>query len=183
MREFGRPWFVSGGWAIDLFVGRVTRDHEDVEIGAFARDQQALRDHLQDWDLLRIRNNAWEPWVAGDVVELPDFQLQARSSIERPHVFDVFLNPRDDDAWVSRRHRGLRVGVDDLILWSVEPGVPVDVPFLAPEIQLLYKAKYHPPKDDADFTVTLPHLDTDRRRWLRDTLLMYQTGDPWIPRL
>ena len=33
MTGFDRPWFVSGGWAIDLFVGRVTREHEDIEMG------------------------------------------------------------------------------------------------------------------------------------------------------
>jgi hypothetical protein len=33
MAGFPRPWFVSGGWAIDLFVGRVTREHEDLEVG------------------------------------------------------------------------------------------------------------------------------------------------------
>ena len=30
----GRPvrWATAGGWALDLFLGRVTRDHEDLEI-------------------------------------------------------------------------------------------------------------------------------------------------------
>ena len=26
------PWFVAGGWAIDLFLGTRTRDHEDLEV-------------------------------------------------------------------------------------------------------------------------------------------------------
>ena len=26
------PWYVAGGWAIDLFVGQVTRDHQDVDL-------------------------------------------------------------------------------------------------------------------------------------------------------
>jgi hypothetical protein len=40
-------WCVVGGWAIDLFVGRTTRDHEDLEIAVlrddFARVRRALR--------------------------------------------------------------------------------------------------------------------------------------------
>lgn len=32
MKGFDRPWFIGGGWALDLAVGRQTRPHEDVEI-------------------------------------------------------------------------------------------------------------------------------------------------------
>lgn len=31
MRNFPRPWFLAGGWALDWFVGRVTREHGDIE--------------------------------------------------------------------------------------------------------------------------------------------------------
>ena len=26
LEQFERPWFVAGGWALDLFLGRITRD-------------------------------------------------------------------------------------------------------------------------------------------------------------
>src|SRR2546427_535915 len=42
MRGFKRPWFVAGGWALDLFLGRETREHEDIEIAILRRDQEAL---------------------------------------------------------------------------------------------------------------------------------------------
>ena len=29
----GTPWYVAGGWAVDLHLGRPTREHEDLEIG------------------------------------------------------------------------------------------------------------------------------------------------------
>lgn len=28
---FGKPWWVAGGWAVDLFIGRPTRPHKDIE--------------------------------------------------------------------------------------------------------------------------------------------------------
>lgn len=46
MSAFPRPWFVSGGWALDLFVGHVTREHEDLEIGIARADQSLLHDFL-----------------------------------------------------------------------------------------------------------------------------------------
>src|SRR3954468_16507094 len=75
MRAYPKRWFVSGGWAIDLFVGRVTRLHDDIEVGTFFPDQPELEEHLVGWELSRIRNGSWEPLVPGEAVTLPDFQL------------------------------------------------------------------------------------------------------------
>jgi hypothetical protein len=184
MEGYGGPWFVSGGWAIDLFAGRVTRDHKDIEVGAYHVHQDALRAHLAAWRLGRIRNDAWEPWRDGDPIELPEFQVQARSDVLAPHVFDVFLNPLDGPEWVSRRHPGLRVPADAVVARTGRSGdVPRGVPYLVPQIQLLYKAKYHRPKDDADFEVAVRLLNPAQRRWLRDALETHHPGDPWIARL
>jgi len=179
MRDVACPWWIAGGWAIDLFVGRVTREHADVEVGVFMPDQGAIRSLLADRELRRVRNDAWEPWLAGDPIELPEFQIQARSTTGAgPDVFDVFLNPLEGDDWVSRRHDGLRVRADQIVLRS-DSGIP----FLRPEIQLLYKAKHHRPKDEADFQAALPLLGRPARRWLVDALAQYHPGDPWIARL
>jgi hypothetical protein len=184
MRGFEHPWFVSGGWAIDLFAGRITRHHEDVEVGAFFPHQAALRRHLQDWDLFRISDGTWEPWDEADEIALPEFQVQARSDHPRLPVFDVFLNPLDRDNWVSRRHPDLRVpGTAIVRRTPVRGPAPGGVPYLAPEIQLLYKAKYHRPKDDADFDVVVDHLAGKARTWLRQTLEVHHPNDPWIARL
>ena len=110
MRGYRHPWFVSGGWAIDLFVGRVTREHEDIEIGAFFPHQDALRRHLAGWELARIRNDAAEPWAAGDPIELPEF-LPGIGPLDDIVVAAVILR------WVGRR-----AGPDRLReLW---PGTP-----------------------------------------------------------
>jgi hypothetical protein len=61
--------------------------------------------------------------------------------------------------------------------------VPGGVPYLAPEIQLLYKAKNHRPKDDADFDAAVGLLSATQRRWLREALAVHHPGDPWIGRL
>lgn len=67
MAGFPRPWFVSGGWVIDLFLDRVTRDHADLEVGIFRRDQGALSRHLAGWRLAKAvdgpQGGAWAPWA------------------------------------------------------------------------------------------------------------------------
>ena len=41
------------------------------------------------------------------------------------------------------------------------------IPFLAPEIVLLYKSKAPRPTDEADVRMALPALTTEQREWLR----------------
>lgn len=50
LRNFKRPWFIAGGWAIDLFFGRVTRNHDDVDVAIFRGDQRELQAYLSGWD-------------------------------------------------------------------------------------------------------------------------------------
>jgi aminoglycoside-2''-adenylyltransferase len=45
------PWWIAGGWAIDLFLGRQTREHEDLDVLMLRRDQQAVRTLLGTWDV------------------------------------------------------------------------------------------------------------------------------------
>jgi hypothetical protein len=181
MQGYRHPWFISGGWAIDLFVGRVTRDHEDIEVGAFFSHQEELRKRLAGWELARIRNDAWEPWADGDPIKLPEFQIQARSARRAPRVFDIFLNPLDGNDWVSRRHPDLRRPAAEIAARTAAHGhAPANVPYLVPEIQLLYKAKYHRPKDDGDFDAAVGTMTAAQRRWLREALEAHHPGDPWI---
>jgi hypothetical protein len=184
MRRYPEPWFISGGWAIDLFVGRVTRAHEDVEVGAYFPHQAALRRHLADWEMARIRGVAWEPWNSDQAIELPEFQAQARSDRLAPRVFDIFLNPLDGDNWLSRRHPELRVRATDVFARTIGRGnEPRGVPYLVPEVQLLYKAKYHRSKDETDFDAAVGLMTPTQSRWLRETLEIHHPGDPWIGRL
>ncbi len=54
------------------------------------------------------------------------------------------------------------------------------IPFLAPDIQLLYKAKHVRPKDQKDFERVLPLLDSKQRGWLAEQLRRFHPDGPWI---
>jgi hypothetical protein len=32
------PWWIAGGWALDLFLGQVSRSHADIDVGIFRAD-------------------------------------------------------------------------------------------------------------------------------------------------
>jgi hypothetical protein len=182
LRDFPAPWFVSGGWAIDLFRGEVSREHEDLEIGIFRQDQHAIQRFLPSWILFKAvegpDGGTWAPWLDGEWLELPVFQVLARRKDTLPSEFEFFLNDVVDAEWCFRRNMDFRRPVADLIV-TTSSGIPI----LAPEIQLLYKARGLRPKDERDFSTVLGSLDPERRAWLRAALETNHPGHAWIPRL
>jgi hypothetical protein len=51
MNNFQYPWYIAGGWAIDLRLGKVTREHEDVDICIFREYTQKILDYFSDWKI------------------------------------------------------------------------------------------------------------------------------------
>jgi hypothetical protein len=54
------------------------------------------------------------------------------------------------------------------------------LPYLAPEIQLLYKSKEPRERDDRDFAQISPLLAADARRWLQHALELTAPDHKWI---
>lgn len=60
---------------------------------------------------------------------------------------------------------------------------PDGIPYLAPEIVLLFKAKSPKEKDEADFALTLPTLTPERIEWLLEALGIVHSKHRWTARL
>ncbi len=54
------------------------------------------------------------------------------------------------------------------------------IPYLAPEIQPLYKARRPRSEDDADFGNVAPRLDEGGRSFLHDALAGIDPHHPWL---
>ncbi|MDP9726786.1 hypothetical protein P4574_19715 [Priestia megaterium] len=54
LSDFDKPWFFAGGWAIDLFIGRETRNHSDIEIALYRKDQLEIKAYLKEWDFKKV---------------------------------------------------------------------------------------------------------------------------------
>lgn len=96
MQDFPAPWYVSRGWAIDAFLGRVTRQHEDLEIGIARQDQGCLHVHLVGWQLYKLVPKPDDvelvPWLKDEQLELPIHQIVVRNEEGSPPEFEFFLN-------------------------------------------------------------------------------------------
>ena len=176
--NFNAPWFIAGGWALDLFLGTVTRPHHDIEIAVFRQDQLALQTYLPDWEFVKIvpgKPGQKAEWRRGEYLSLPIHEIHAISPDDRRFEIEILLNESSEDRWIFRRNHQItcpltRVGckTDDKI------------PYLSPEVVLLYKAKNPSPKDEADFSRALEALGHDRRRWLKQSINANHPGHPWL---
>jgi GNAT superfamily N-acetyltransferase len=174
------PWWIAGGWAIDLFARRTTRDHGDTDVLVLRRDQAAVREHLAGWDLHRTGPDGLRPWRPGEHLEAGANSIWCRRNQDAPWSLEILLMDSEGDEWVYRRAPGVRGPLADLAHRT-----PAGLPFLAPEIQLLFKALAgRGPKDEEDFALALPLLGETARSWLADAISReFPQGHDWIRRL
>jgi hypothetical protein len=83
------------------------------------------------------------------------------------------LDEAEGDEWLYRRMPSVRRSLKSLV-WHHD-----GVPYLSPEVQLLYKGAQRSPKAEADFNACLPHLDGSQRSWLARALATAHPGHPW----
>ena len=172
--DYKGQWAIAGGWAIDLFLGRSTRAHADVDIAVF-RDQQAeLRATFSTFEFRLAIDGQLVDWERGRVLELPLHEIHATSPIG---TIEFLLNERRDDRWVYRRDARIERPLSRAIVRSSSG------PLLAPEIVLLYKSKEPRATDDADLANTIPQLPGEARAWLTAALELSAPSHPWIQRL
>ena len=137
------PWWITGGWAIDLAVGHVTRDHADVDVMMLERDEHALRG-LTGVDIQLMADD--QPpglWPAGRRLTawlpVPDRRVGDRLILHGenlPLPAEVIPASAVGAVWVYRHGARIftRPLADMIRYWQ-------GIPFLAPEVVLLIKAR------------------------------------------
>lgn len=173
----GINWCVVGGWAIDLWLGRETRQHEDLEIAILRDDFPTIRKHLRAFDLHSVGDGEVRRLAPHDTPPPDKHQNWVLDPDANAWRMDIMMEPGDARTWVFRRDPSIRAPRSRMI------GIRHGVPFLKPEGALLYKAKGLRPKDEADFAACLPSLDDVAREWLADALTRAHLAHPWIAAL
>jgi hypothetical protein len=172
------PWFVAGGWAIDLHLGRVSRPHGDVDVAVYRQDQAAVRAFLADggWDTWKAVGGRLVPWAADEWLAPPLHEVHAASRGGGRRL-EFLLNERDGSAWRFRKAPAVTRPRS-----SVERRTADGLSYYAPEIPLLYKAlaTVRRPTDDADLAAALPALAPEPRAWLAHVLGGLAPRHPWL---
>jgi hypothetical protein len=189
LHGFGRPWFLCGGWAVDAWLGRQTRDHLDVDIAVFHDDQHAIFAHLTGWALVGhapdVADDTTEQWN-GRRLDLPAHihvltlgspLATSTTATHSAFEFEFILVERAGPEWVLNREPYLAVPLERCAGQS-----PWGLTAAAPEIVLFHKAADDGgrPKDEQDFHALLPVLTEAQRLWLREALSTVRPEHPWL---
>lgn len=169
------PWWVAGGWALDLYAGAQSRPHGDLDVGVLRRDVREVLAALSSWQVFEVRAGALTRLSAGAEPGTEVNSLWCRPLGAPLWMMQLLLDESADDSWVFRRQPDIRLPLAMAVRRN-----SAGLPFLSPEIQLLYKAKDPRPRDQADFDHIAPRLDPGARAWLRDALERVHPGHAWI---
>jgi hypothetical protein len=179
MGGFDAPWWVAGGWALDLWMGRETRPHRDLDVAILRDDQKKLHRGFDGWELYYATpGHQLLPYHRDLWLAPPLHGVWIRPAPDAPWLCEFLLNEHQGARWVYGRDPAVRKPLSEVGM--VAPG---GVPILAPEIVLLYKAHERTEKHEADFQAALPHLSPFATAWLVRALEQTTPEHPWTAQL
>ena len=175
-------WWLSGGSALDRWLGRGIRPRPNIDVSVVASDLASLIDALPDG------YSAWAPAAganddddATDAI-VPFVQAPADADLQPVLIRDdaagawaVQLNVEDGAprAWVYKRDPRLTLPWDAAVLDL--DGIPTG----APEVQLVWKALRPRPEDDLDRGAVVPSLSEQARAFYETALLRIHPHSSW----
>lgn len=192
MATYRGDWSICGGWAVDAWLGRLTRDHGDVDIAVFQDELDRLFEHLDGWEVIahdpNVAGNTSERWngrhldLPGHIhARLPEANRPVPDRLDDPagagFGLDIQIVERSGGDWIFSREPSITAPLQRCVRESAW-----GLPTLCPEAILFYKASgFVRRRDELDFLALLPHLTAEQRDWLRNAISL--VGHRWLPRL
>lgn len=174
MAPYPRRWWISGGHALELALRRSWREHEDTDVSVLRQDAPLLLDALSGWEIHVAAAGVLRLWHGEPLrVDADENNLWCRRAPDGPWEIDVTISHGDDDDWAYRRDPGFRLPWRCAVLTRDDSTLP----FLAPELQMLFKSKGLRPKDHLDAEVVIPELTPEATATLRSRL---PEDHPWL---
>lgn len=168
-------WWLSGGVALDRWLGNKIRPRSNTDVSVVAADLRALIGSLP------VGFSAWAPAEEDDALvpfaDAPDdTDLQPvliHDDTKNAWVLQVNAEDGAPRAWVYKRDPRLQLPWDRAVLDI--GGIPTG----APEVQLVWKALRPRREDDADKDAVLSELSEDARAWYERCILSIHPHSSW----
>lgn len=166
-------WWLSGGVALDRWLGHPIRERENIDVSVVAADLRGLVGNLPE---------GFSAWVPGedeivpfaDAPEGADLQpVLIRDDAQNAWVLQVNAEDGAPRAWVYKRDPRLTLPWDRAVL-DVD-GIPTG----APEVQLVWKALRPRAEDTVDKDAVLPTLAADAVSFYETALLRIHPHSTW----
>ncbi|MDD2889950.1 MAG: hypothetical protein PHE49_04835, partial [bacterium] len=112
-------------------------------------------------------------WGENEELYFPVHEIHATNN-QKLHL-EILLNESDELKWVFRRNKNIKRDISDIGLRYNN-----EIPYLSPEIVLLFKAKSTKKKDDADFRNVLRFMQLTSIEWLKESLEICYPNHHWL---
>lgn len=194
-------WAICGGFAIDLFLGKETRAHGDIDICVFEKERETISKYMlqNDWQVYEFRGNGKVRLQNEDLSSEPGRNLMCTK--DTCELVKFYPCEEDNLLWYEFFHTGLKqldyleflfnISMEDAFIFDKSKGIKRElskailyhegIPYLAPEIVLLYKASN---ADNAeyqyDFEQAYLHMHEEQKSWFLQGLdTLYPAGHKW----
>jgi len=166
-------WWLSGGVALDRWLGEPIRERRNTDVSVVHADLPALVASLPD---------CYDAWAVRDEELVPFAEVSVDDEVQPVLVRDVEagawvlrINVEDGAprAWVYKRDPRLQLPWERAVL-DVD-GIPTG----APEVQLVWKALRPRPEDDVDKDAVLPRLSEEATAWYERCILSIHPHSSW----
>lgn len=184
LRDFGGPWAICGGYALELFAGRTIRPHGDIDL---CLPESARTDIIaflleRGWRIHEYRGMGKVKPIHAPADSEPGRNLMATLGDHPP----VQFYPSEEEGLLYHLFTPGMTALTFLDLlfsreWDSAILLREGLPILAPEVALLYKAA-QPEAESAqqDFAAVYPRMDAAQKQRFRAALAArYPQGHPW----
>ncbi|MDT3722430.1 nucleotidyltransferase domain-containing protein [Pseudomonas oryzihabitans] len=178
LSNVNHPWCIVGGWALDLWLGEQTRNHEDLEFTILRQDFWAFQQVLYDHELYVVHDGELT-FLPPDQPPTPGVQqLWCLDTRDLSWRVDMMIEPGTSETWIYKRDHSIRASRTEMVFRDRD-----GIPYLRPAAILLFKAKHLRGKDVDDFNKVVPKLPGSERAWLRHYLTQLHPDHLWLKEL
>ncbi len=171
-------WYIVGGWALDLWLGKQRRQHDDLEFATLPQYAPKLASHLSELIFFEVKAGQLSPWDLNQKFGKDVWQFWgADLEVGRWRV-DMMLERGTREFWKYKRSPSFEQLRDSAVRTNAD-----GIRYLAPANVLLFKAKYCRAKDEDDFQAALPNLTASDRATLRRWLSLCHVDHKWLQHL
>ena len=205
MASTGLDYAICGGHAIDLFLGKKTRPHKDLDAVIYWEDRDRMIRHLlkEGWevyepcgglylhkinnvsDQMRVKSNIWcikstnrhyKFRECEKDIFVVDFVDFDNFEQTNLDYIEFLFNRKTSAHFLYSRNHDVKLELNKAVLY-IE-----NIPCLAPEMVLLYKSTAaDETENQLDFDNTLARLDFEQFRWMKESMeIMFPYGHKWF---
>lgn len=198
MATFSSDWILCGGWAVDAWLGRITREHGDLDITVFEDAEPALFKHFAGWQMVPhdgalADSDANAQWTGRKLVtpahlhcrgpeHSGDIPQTGALLAEQGWSLEIVINERAHGEWVLHDSPRVTIPLDRCAARS-----PWGLPAALPEVLLFFKGTayagtrhYLRQRDHVDFERLFPTLTAEQRLWLSSSIATVDSDHPWL---